>query len=281
MENRKTIFVVIVLYNITLEQSKTYQSWVRVQHAWKTYTPQLLLYNNSVQIQIPSAEDYCLVNAPQNDMLARAYNYAYAEAQKAHVDWILLLDHDTELNEDYIKEVEAALEQVNQQREVAMLMPHFQYEGQMHAVPYTYNPAYFHEWTKKRLKPQRYTKECVCTYNSGIVLRRTAIEAIGGFSEDYPLDYQDIDYLHRLYQHGYEGYVLKASLEHDLSVQDYKRHMTPKRYQMIVDAQKRMATMVGKKCLCSLRIYMICRCIKWLFVADKRAYVKQTLRNIR
>ncbi len=276
MARDSKILVVLVIYKKTLQECASYQSWLRLE---KKGQVQLLIYNNSAEIEIPASNDYWVENASTNGMLAGAYNYAWGVAKEKNIDWLLLLDDDTCVNDAYWHEVTTLVERFEQETEVAMLLPRFLHNG-VQMVPYTYNPTYFHEWKKHILSPDTLTHDCLFTFNSGIVLKRRVIDAIGGFSTRYPLDYQDVDYLLRIHRKGGAGYVLEAVLEHDLSVWNYAKYMNPTRYQSIIDAQKQMAHDCGWRNVWSLRIFMLGRVIKWLFVADKRPYVWQTIKNI-
>ncbi len=279
MQNHPNILVVIVLYRVSLADSRAYQSWKALQTYWQKYTPQLLLYNNGPAPIEAEDTKHWLINAPMNQLLAGAYNQAWEMAKQEDIPWLMLFDHDTEFSAAYIQEVEQSLEQYTTNESVAMFLPRFFHQGKQQ-VPYTYSPRVFHEWKKSQLAPQTFTNKCVFTFNSGIVLRRSAIDAIQGFSERYPLDYQDADYLLRLCKKGYAAYVMNICLQHDLSVWNYAQNMTSERYQTIIDAQKRMASDCGWFSSLSLRVYMFCRILKWIVVADKRKYVLQTLKNI-
>ncbi len=279
MQSSPNILVVIVLYRVSLAESRAYQSWKATQAYWQKCTPQLLLYNNGpapLEVENPK---HCLINAPMNQQLAGAYNQAWKMAQQEDIPWLMLFDQDTEFSAEYIQEVEQSLERYSVNCHIAMLLPRFFHQGKQQ-VPYTYCPRLFHEWKKNQLAPQTLTNKCVFTFNSGIVLRRSAIDSLKGFSLRYPLDYQDADYLLRLYKKGYAAYVMNICLQHDLSVWNYAQNMTAERYQTIIDAQKRMASDCGCFCSLSLRVYMFCRILKWMLVSDKRKYVLQTLKNI-
>ncbi len=270
------VVAMIVIYRTTLEATAAYQSWQACRSCWEC-VPKLLIYNNSPEIAIPASDDYEVIVASENKMLAAAYNEAFHYAQEAGVKWLLLFDHDTALNEAYVQQMEAAMRFYQRDGSLAMILPRFGTINKQ-VVPYTYNPHVFHAFGQGLLPALTRTQGCVFTHNSGIGLRVDALEAIGGFDEAYPLDYQDASYLLRLYQAGYEAWVLEAMLAHDLSVDNYAQNMTPARYQMLLEAQVRMAKSCGKRALCSLRFYFFARSIKWLFIGEKRQYIKQTLR---
>jgi GT2 family glycosyltransferase len=67
--------------------------------------------------------------------------------------------------------------------------------------------------------------------NSGCLMRVAWLKKIGGFSNDFWLDYSDIYACHQIFVRG--GKVWRATdaeLEHEMTVMDYDRLMSPWRY---------------------------------------------------
>ena len=55
-------------------------------------------------------------------------------------------------------------------------------------------------------------------FNSGAVLRLSALDEIGGFDESFPLDYLDHTTFRQLQRKEHSVYVLHSTLAHELSV---------------------------------------------------------------
>lgn len=278
---KPTVLITIVLYKCPLNESKVWCSLKEYIGLWKEIDAKLLIYNNTPDYTVVNSDGYEVVNAAQNNMLVGAYNYAWKLAKSLDLDWMLMLDQDTVINVDYINEVQNLLCQsvTIGSEQVSVLMPRFMHEGKQ-CAPSGYMPLFFPDWTKRMLPTGNIGHKCVFTYNSGIVLNRKQIDAINGFSIDFPLDYQDADYLYRLYKNGAAYYVMKASLFHNLSLWNYKEYMTKERYQILLSAEKKFANKCGRLCVLSYNLRLILRALKQLLVADKRYYFRQTLKNI-
>lgn len=274
------VLITLVLYKCPLDESRAFSSLKKYAGLWTEIDVRLLIYNNTPNYIVLPSNEYDVVNAMKNDMLSGAYNYAWKMAQKLDMEWLLMLDQDTVINADYVNEIQSFLCQGQaKQKSISVLLPRFIHNGKQTA-PCIYNPLFFPDWTKRLLQAGDIGYGCVFTYNSGIVLNRKQIDAINGFSIDFPLDYQDADYLYRLYKNGAAYYVMKASLFHNLSLWNYKEYMTKERYQILLSAEKKFANKCGHLCVLSYILRLILRALKQLLVADKRYYFRQTLKNI-
>lgn len=74
--------------------------------------------------------------------------------------------------------------------------------------------------------------------NSGALLRVAALQAIGGYSTRFWLDYSDIYVFHRLHEQGF-GVRIAAdlTLQHEIAMLDYDARMTPARYATYLAAE--------------------------------------------
>lgn len=103
-ENISILFV-IVLYKQRLNESLAYQCVKKQLEEGKHIDLQIYVHDNS-------CEEYCYANLPEyvhyyNDMknsgLSRAYNNAAKYAFDNGLNWMILLDQDTYLPEDFVK----------------------------------------------------------------------------------------------------------------------------------------------------------------------------------
>jgi GT2 family glycosyltransferase len=85
-------------------------------------------------------------------------------------------------------------------------------------------------------------------FNSGAILRRSDLEAIGGFPQDFPLDFLDHATFHRLQDRGGRTYLMDSTLQHNLSslsVDLVREFSTSRRTQMIINAESRFYLRYG------------------------------------
>jgi len=59
------------------------------------------------------------------------------------------------------------------------------------------------------------TRNCLAVTGACLMTKRALFEQMGGFSEEFPLNFNDVDFCLRLHQHGYRiVYVPEATLYH-------------------------------------------------------------------
>ncbi len=271
------IQVVVVLYKCSVSQSKSLTSILKLKSEINDlFDFDVLVYNNSSQNPIPPHSDYQIYNSPNNSMLAGAYNYALDLATSKEIKWLLLLDQDTTLNQQYFDELHTALTQAT--NDTACIAPIITYGNkQLSPVKYiaTFGPKWF-----LRPTPSGLNKSCLFAFNSGTLIKTSAISEIGGFPAEFPLDDLDICYFYRLYKKGYSTYVMPVEVEHQLSVLNYAKNMTPERYQSILDYDKLMAKEIGIVAQIALSVRVFVRGIMQIFVKQKRKYAIQTLKSL-
>jgi hypothetical protein len=88
-------------------------------------------------------------------------------------------------------------------------------------------------------EPARILEGEVFAANSGVLMRVSALEAIGGYSLDFWLDHSDMYVFHQLYLQG-KRIFLAASLrlQHNMTMLDYDGRMTPERYDNFLHAEQ-------------------------------------------
>ncbi len=260
--------IILVLYKTKIDNSLCYQSLLKCICKLKIDF-ELLIYNNSSEIIIPQREDYEVINAPLNDRLAGAYNYALKQAVETKKKWLLLLDQDTELTKEYFEELNQILES-DESENISVIIPQIQ-KGKCFIAPKTYFPQLGYTFFTKQLRQSGFCSKCISSINSGTVLNTRVIEEIGGFSYKYPLDGLDIWYFYQLYKKGKKVYVMKTVLEHDFSMLDYPK-MTIGRYKSIFDADLQFTKELGCLAVFLWKLKIPLRAAKRLCHKEQRKY---------
>ena len=226
-----------ILFVIVLYQIKQEQS-----RAWQSLQASM---GNAGAIYIHD-------NTKENIFLAKAYNRALTYAHEKGYHWMVLLDADTEVTPSYLE----AIKQATQLPEDTVYCPTL-------------------ENKHKKLSP-RSVYGIPVAFNSGMLIPVKIIDFIGGFNEQYPLDYLDYWFCHQLYLRHIPLALLPTTLSHSLSVMDYST-MPQWRYLSIMEAEKRFAIETGHLCL--YRLLLACRLIKWSITGHK--YVRETYHALR
>jgi len=270
--------MVIVLYNQTIQQCKTYQTLMKnFSNINIGGQLELILYDNSPNEQpfkFDSSQglNISYLHDSRNLGIATAYNYAYSVAKGNGSEWLLLLDHDTELTEDYFAQLHL-LDSFD--KNIAAVVPQIHCENQM------ISPVY-----SDRLRPLQGERPGtgeqdtpVMAINSGAFIRVSFLDKINGFNSQFPLDYLDHWLFHEIYHNGSRVWVLDTKLEHELSVMDYSR-VSLKSYKSILDSEINFNKHYKKDLLPAYRTQLVKRLVKQFLTVKNKKIAAYTLRRI-
>jgi hypothetical protein len=266
--------IVLVLYNIDLEDSETYLSFCQNKDSL-TISYHLIVYNNSRDRCVKQGDWYEVINAEQNDMLYGAYNYALNKAHKNNTSWLMLLDQDTKLSDSYFKSLSVALSQDFIHDYVA-IVPILKM-GSRHLSPATYKKNLGPFWCNRPICDTKYTEnEIVSAFNTTSVICVDDLINIGGFTSLYPLDMLDFWYFYQFYLQNKKVYVLDVVLQHSLSLLEKNNGMSIIRYKNFLVAELRFAKSISIITLLSYKMRLFLRLISQIIHKSKRDYSKET-----
>ncbi|MBB6454509.1 GT2 family glycosyltransferase [Salirhabdus euzebyi] len=272
------ITIVIVLYNQKVESSKTFISLNESLMNVKGVVEDLgiILYDNSPEKQNFNPHQYqnlklSYVHDKRNMGIATAYNYAFDCAQEYDSEWLLLLDHDTEITPNYINKI---FDYLDYEKNVVALVPMVNSGGTM------ISPV--HSSSLRPLNEERPSVGLQCrpimAINSGTLVRLSFLKEIGGFNEEFPLDYLDHWLFYEIYAREYKVYILNVYLEHDLSVMNYN-NVSYERYQSILDAEINFYKNYKKDMYKMYRKQLLKRLIKQILLVKNKKVAFYTLRR--
>lgn len=262
-----SISVVIVLYRHAPNESPAFKS---LQEALRHsslghFDATILLFDNSPLADspslLPATVKYHTVG--YNAGLATAYNWALHEAQSAGSSWLLLLDQDTNLPEDFFQSLTEQLRLYHSDPQVAAIVPAVRSNG---VIVSPKSVGFFGLRPLDRPVRRVHNRE-IMAINSGTLLRCEFIHSIGGFDTTYWLDYLDHWLFRQIYAHSKKVSVSNGVLEHKLSVQDYRGSVSPERYQSILDAES--SFILSYKSPVQVRFHLFrlsFRCVKLLAI---------------
>lgn len=184
----------------------------------------LVVFDNSPQShQVLIDFDFAVLykHDPANSGLAGAYNFALNHAEKGQFEWLLLLDQDTSLIREFLTELIESIDSLAGRSGVASVVPKLLVNGVI------YSPAaHFIEQLRHQYRRSNHAvvpdtagvqERRLFAYNSGAAHRVSALRAIGGFPQEFWLDYLDHAVFHALYTSGYRVYVMHTQIQHDAS----------------------------------------------------------------
>lgn len=189
----------IVLFNPDID---------RLQKSLDTITNQvddvILVDNNSENITdvvrlIDSYENIILIRNNDNYGIAKALNQICKLASEKEKKWVLTLDQDSVCSQDLVINLISCINTDN--RRVGIVCPAINYLG----------------WSKKKENSHEKVISVKACMTSGALTNVEAWENVGGFTEEYFIDYVDNEFCMKLKLAGYE--ILRNNsciLEHQL-----------------------------------------------------------------
>lgn len=230
------LFAVLVLYNCWIKDSKTLlsllENYSKHPEVFKDF--KLIIYDNSpveqkINVSIPFAYQY--VHGKNNNGLAVGYNYALSRAVNVGADWLLILDQDSSLPQDFINNLWVDLIKVQGDNAIAAVVP------KMRCNNTFFSPS--KDLFGGTLRPIDIRHKGICEFNvhaigSGSIIRVSFLESIEGFNEFYWLDFLDRWLYITIFNQGRKVYVTDSIIEHELSVMNYDKYLTEERYKNIL-----------------------------------------------
>lgn len=192
----------IVIYNKSCIESTTFKF---ISNYSKEIN--IIVFDNS-NIDYGNKE-YCESNGisyytmNQNIGLSRAYNFVLNKIKLNKSDYLLILDDDTTLNDEYIREV---LESINENN-ADILLPLVWSKDEL------ISPSYvsFNCRVKRIKDASAINKKNITAINSGMVIRTNIYNNIK-YNENLFLDYVDHDFMKKVRENNYKIKVLNSSI---------------------------------------------------------------------
>ena len=233
------ILIVMVRYQTLLQDSKT----IRTLGDCFAEDPSLLedfsilVWDNTPVAQpvpvLPFPIEYR--HSDENVGVAGAYNYALEIAEKRSFAWLLLLDQDTTLPSNFLAGMHCHASRLKTDETIAAVAPMVL----MGETPVS--PKIMSRWGGAQDPTPgfqgRMRKELIIM-NSGMLLRASALRAIGGYSMDFWLDFSDRYVCHMLAEHHYAAWIAgDLQLQHHVSVMAGEGETSVERYENLMGAQ--------------------------------------------
>lgn len=276
-ENLTRILAVIVLYKKSIEDCVTLQTLLAAQRevSADVLSIKILLFDNSPEaISLPELpENIQYMSASKNGGLSGAYNCALSLAASEGYDWLITLDQDSHLPQNYLSRMTEAARSFANDTGVAAIVPQLSDRG-LRLSPYTHGvlragviPSGFVGFIQGEIQ----------AYNSAAMLRVSTLTELGGFSRLFWLDALD-EWLYSQFA-GMNKRVFvdgEIQIEHELSILDVKNKVNRLRYLNFLRAEGAYIDLYrgfSASCVHNLRLV-----VRW--VRNRRAGVDASLQNL-
>ncbi len=179
--------IVVVIYEINLDDSLTLQSLIKIQ----TFTPDfpgILVYDNSLKHKYNEKYSENIAyykHDAANTGVGGAYNYAAKLASSLNKEWLILFDQDTKINKDYFKQLECSVNKFHNEK---LFCPN------VRANEKIISPAHyfaFRAFSLKKPKAGVLKSRNFTVINSGLAIKLSELENLEGYDTELPLDYSD------------------------------------------------------------------------------------------
>ncbi len=200
------ILAVVVVYEKSISESRSYQTLSPLIEQGLT----LLVFDNSPTTQ-EAPETIMYHHSRHNEGVSGAYNFAAQKAIQSGKTWLWLLDDDTLVDPDFVKEVSTHLQAGTS---AGLYVPRILSRGKL------LSPFHMHQSLSKRMesiKPGLHPIEYIRPINSGMLIQTDLLQQAGGYSTSLPLDFSDIEFTDRLKDIQETMYVTKAFFEQNFS----------------------------------------------------------------
>jgi glycosyltransferase involved in cell wall biosynthesis len=233
-----TILAVVVLFNKKPGESSALNSVLR--SAARVAKSQLLfkafIFDNTPEghssDSLPEGVEYR--HSPENRGLAFAYNAGLQKAISEGFEWLLTLDHDTTVPEDFLQRVAMIARSIAASSNIAAIVPevlddhlfispNIVSSGRSIRLPKNFNGIPDGE---------------LAAINSATTWRVRTWHEFGGFNTLFWLDYLDLWAFHVIQLAGNRMYVAcDLQVQHELSLLDPNNRMSPKRFENYLGAR--------------------------------------------
>jgi GT2 family glycosyltransferase len=232
------ILAVVVRYEMALESSETIRGLDRslALHPELREAIHFLIWDNSPQRLLDPALPFTAEyrHSGRNIGVSGAYNEAAKLAREQGIRWMLLLDQDTALPDNFLQTMLAHGRRISEREEIAAIVPVVKV-GQQIVSPMR---SVFQGHVVVCDRESGVMEGEAFAINSGCLLRVQALERIGGFSGEFWLDYSDRYVFHQFFRHGFKVWrAADVEVEHEMTILDYDRLMAPWRYLNFIEAE--------------------------------------------
>lgn len=224
---------VIAIYQIDVLQSNTIQSILQVEEPsvsrFLKENVDFLIYDNSpekheIKELQTSGYHFHYLHDARNLGLSVAYDAGLTRALMNNSEYLWLMDQDSKFSEDYFSAVQRAL-----YTKSYAIVPQIKAANRIVSPRDIRSPF-------KVVPLQSGIQTNVLAINSGALIQTHFLSQIGGFPDDFSLDFIDNWLFFKLDEQHLPVDVLTVTIEHELSVMSTQT-ISMKRYQSIIEAE--------------------------------------------
>ena len=231
------LIAVVVLYDCDLEKSNTLNTlnlnFLNNKIFFKSF--KLVIYDNGLlnqenKLSIPFNHVY--YHDSRNIGLISAYNFALNEGVKNQYDWLLLLDQDSSLPKYFISSVFSNIAKVSEKQNIQAVVPKMRGNGKVFS-PSKVIYGGIHRPVEDSFTGV-YNSGDLCPIGSASALRISFIKEKNILECLFKTDCLDRWIFYSIHKNNGKVYIFDLIVDHELSVMDYSKLMSLKRYKNVI-----------------------------------------------
>ena len=209
----ESLLIVIVIYNRSLEDCESFQSVLQMTE--KGSDLNIYIYDNSKlpqKINFRQGISTVYYHDSNNSGVSIAYNQGAIHAKKSNKKWLLLLDQDTTLPSNLLKEYKSSIEKHSK---IRLFVPILLLNNDRIFSPCLYKfKRGFHP---KKIYSGVHSLYKLAPVNSGMLIHLDSFLNAGGYNNKVKLDFSDFQFIERFRKMHSEFYVLDIKCTQDFS----------------------------------------------------------------
>lgn len=151
---------------------------------------------------------FTIIQNMENHGLGRAQNQGIHRALENNADFILLLDHDSVIREDFTANLIKQYQLLSKKMRIGAVGPIYINESTGETYPIT---KYWGPFIK-RIIPTKGPVEASCLISSGSLISISVLKDVGFMNEDLFVDYIDIEWSYRTRAKGYKLFAIPTAI---------------------------------------------------------------------
>lgn len=208
------ITLCMVAYSQKFNETRAFHSLTKLSEKILENLDIIIFDNGKVDYSQAKVDFFKHFNYIYNESEERGTRIAYQKSlELSKNEWILLLDDDTKLTEDYLQSVFDKIRN-NKEKQVVAYCPMI-FDQAVQISPTASDTLAMLNYPKKA---GQYSD--ITGISSGLIISSEFLQQIGGFNEEFPLDYLDHWLFYKIAKEKKLVEVINSSISHQLSVQN-------------------------------------------------------------
>lgn len=164
-----------------------------------------------------------------------AYNRAMQFAESKGSTWLMLLDQDTNVSNEFLSRMLEYGQRLEGEAEIGTVV------GFIYSHGVLVSPRRLLSFNRIKQIPPTFHgvhRQKAYAVNSATLMRVSALREIGGYSDEFWLDLSDVYVFQAMHRKGKYMYVARdVRVEHSISSMDFDKEMSPQRYRNFMAAE--------------------------------------------